>query len=86
MHVRKHDETRESNLDRVKKIVPCPKRAREHSVTSLGGGIVHPRRHPVLASLHRWLGMVARAGPGYDTSLEGAGGDYRWLVTCKNLR
>ncbi|PKI77706.1 hypothetical protein CRG98_001900 [Punica granatum] len=37
MHVRKYDETRESNLDRVKKIIPCPKGAREHSVTSLGG-------------------------------------------------
>ncbi|PKI78553.1 hypothetical protein CRG98_001060 [Punica granatum] len=37
MHVRKYDETRESNLDRVKKVVPCPKGAREHSVTSLGG-------------------------------------------------
>ncbi|PKI76479.1 hypothetical protein CRG98_003128 [Punica granatum] len=37
MHVRKYDETRESNLDRIKKIVPCPKGAREHSVTSLGG-------------------------------------------------
>ncbi|PKI67457.1 hypothetical protein CRG98_012041 [Punica granatum] len=35
----KHEETRESNLDRVKKIVPCPKRAREHSATSHGGVI-----------------------------------------------
>ncbi|PKI56497.1 hypothetical protein CRG98_023135 [Punica granatum] len=50
------------------------------------GGTVHSRRHPILASLHRWLGMVAQAGPGYDNSLEGAGGDYGWVVTCKNLR
>ncbi|PKI48632.1 hypothetical protein CRG98_030960 [Punica granatum] len=50
------------------------------------GGTVHPRRHPILASLRRWLGMVARASPGYDASLEDAGGDYGWLITCKNLR
>ncbi|OWM79557.1 hypothetical protein CDL15_Pgr022969 [Punica granatum] len=50
------------------------------------GGTIHPMRHPILASLHRWLGMVARAGPGYDTSLKGTGGDYGWLMTCKNLR
>ncbi|PKI58379.1 hypothetical protein CRG98_021254 [Punica granatum] len=37
MHVGEHDETREPNLDRVKKIVPCPKKARGHSVTPLGG-------------------------------------------------
>ncbi|PKI58214.1 hypothetical protein CRG98_021385 [Punica granatum] len=37
MHVGKHDETQESNLDRVKKNVPCPKIAKEHSVTLFGG-------------------------------------------------
>ncbi|PKI38416.1 hypothetical protein CRG98_041196 [Punica granatum] len=44
------------------------------------------KRHPVLANLHRWLGMVAQAGSACDTSQEGAGGDYGWLGMCGNLR
>ncbi|PKI68068.1 hypothetical protein CRG98_011664 [Punica granatum] len=50
------------------------------------GGTVHPRMHPLLASLHRWFGMVARAGPAWETSQGGAGGAYGWLVACGNLR
>ncbi|PKI38405.1 hypothetical protein CRG98_041185 [Punica granatum] len=50
------------------------------------GGTVHPRRHPILASLHRWLGMVARAGSGYDTSLEGAGVCLNHLPVSIDLR
>ncbi|OWM82714.1 hypothetical protein CDL15_Pgr014202 [Punica granatum] len=49
-------------------------------------GTVHPRMHPILASLHRWFEMVARADPAWDTSQGGAGGAYEWLVACGNLR
>ncbi|PKI64634.1 hypothetical protein CRG98_014972 [Punica granatum] len=42
----KYKKTRESNLDRVKKIFPCPKRARGHSVTSLRGKTVSPHAFP----------------------------------------
>ncbi|PKI52208.1 hypothetical protein CRG98_027383 [Punica granatum] len=50
------------------------------------GGTVHLRVHPILANLHRWFGIVAQAGPAWDTSQGGAGGDYEWLVACGNLR
>ncbi|OWM77094.1 hypothetical protein CDL15_Pgr013185 [Punica granatum] len=50
------------------------------------GGTVHPRMHPILASLHRWFKMVARAGPAWDTSERDAGSAYGWLVAFGNLR
>ncbi|OWM63775.1 hypothetical protein CDL15_Pgr006037 [Punica granatum] len=50
------------------------------------GDTVHPRMHPILASLHRWFGMVVQAGSAWDTSQGGAEGAYGWLVACGNLR